>query len=837
MLWIPIGLILVAYLPGALVFRAPLADRSRRAALPADERVFWAVVLSTAVSSLVALGLAAAGRYSFERLLLINAAASVAMILTWRRGLGYSGAAARPRWTVVLPLILVAGGLLRFFPSSEYVIGGKDPGVYINEGIAIAQRGSLLVHDAVVAGVPADSRELFFPRYPGQPYYSVRFMGFFVLDPGAGTVIGQFPHLYPIWIAIGYGLHGLTGARQVIGWWSILGLLAVYFAGARLLGRAAAAVAASLLAVSLIQIWYARYPNSEMLMQALVFSALLAFARAHADGDRFFGWVAGLLLGLMIFLRVDAALAVVAVAIATVLLMTQHRMPRASFVVSLAVTLAAAWAYLIGFMRPYAARPLGFVANLQPLHLALVGAASLALAALVVASRRAGIAAAIRTWIPRLLAVVVVCAAGYAYFLRQPGGRLAPHDASAFRTFAWYLPPEALAAAVLGYAFLIWRRFWRDPALFVTAAAFAFFFFYKIQIIPEHFWMARRFVAVIFPSALLMLCGAALYWARPDPAAGPDGLPHRRSPLSLVWRVGLPALFLGLVGWRLVAASRPILNHIEYAGVIPRLETLARQFGDDDLVLVEPRWSSDMHVLALPLAYVYARNVLVLNTPRPDKARLREFLLWAKTRYRGVYFMGGGGADLLSRSISAEPVMGDRFQIPEYESRANAWPSGVRFKEFDFSVYRLEPAAASVPFRAIDVGTEDDLALWRFHAKQRMNAVTYRWSKDASYVALSGLPSAVRSVTIWMSNGGRPASLPPLSVTVSLDDQPLGTVTVPLGFRPYSFDIPPDLASRIAARDDPAVLKLVCSTWKPRSVLGVADDRDLGVMVDRVEVQ
>lgn len=88
-----------------------------------------------------------------------------------------------------------------------------------------------------------------------------------------------------------------------------------------------------------------------------------------------------------------------------------------------------------------------------------------------------------------------------------------------------------------------------------------------------------------------------------------------------------------------------------------------------------------------------------------------------------------------------------------------------------------------------------------------------------------------------MSNGGRPASLPPLSVTVSLDDQPLGTVTVPLGFRPYSFDIPPDLASRIAARDDPAVLKLVCSTWKPRSVLGVADDRDLGVMVDRVEVQ
>ena len=838
MLWIPLGLLLVAYLPGAFLFRIPMADRARRAALAADERFFWAVVLSVAWSSVAALGLAAAERYSFERLLLINTIASVVACLVWRRGLLYGRTAARLRWSVVLPLILVAGGLLRFSPPSEYVIGGKDPGVYVNEGIAIAQRGSLYVHDEVAAAVPAAARDLFFPLYPGQPYFSLRFMGFWLLDPGAGTVIGQFPHLLPVWIAIGYGLNGLTGARQVIGWWSILGLLAVYFAGVRLLGRAAAAVAASFLAVSLLEIWFARYPSSEMPMQALVFAALLAFSRAHVDGDRFFGWAAGLLLGLMMFLRVDAALAVVAVAIAAALLLTQRKVPRVSFVVSLGLTLVAAWVYLTGPMKAYAARPLGFMANLQAPHQALIGGAALGLVVLLVASTRKGIAAAVRTWTPRLLALLILCAAGYAYFLRQPGGRLAAHDASAFRMFAWYLPPEALAAAVLGCAFLIWRRFWRDPALFVTTAVFAFFFFYKVQIVPEHFWMARRFVAVIFPSALLMMCGAALYWVDPhEAAAGSDDRPRRPSARSLLLRVGLPAVFLGLVGWRLVAASRPVLDHVEYAGVISRLEGLARQFGDEDLVLVEPRWSSDMHVLALPLAYIYARNVLVLNTPRPDKARFREFLVWAKTRYRRVFFMGGGGADLLSRSISAEPVTGERFQIPEYESLVNAWPTRPRFKEFDFSVYRLEPSARAVPFRAIDVGAGDDLTVWRFHAKQRMEAVTYRWSKDASYIALPGLPPAVRTVTIWMSNGGRPSTLPPLTVSLSLNDQPLGEVIVPQGFRPYVFEIPAELAARMAASDDPAVLKVACATWNPRAALGWPDDRDLGVMVDRVEVQ
>ncbi len=54
------------------------------------------------------------------------------------------------------------------------------------------------------------------------------------------------------------------------------------------------------------------------------------------------------------------------------------------------------------------------------------------------------------------------------------------------------------------------------------------------------------------------------------------------------------------------------------------------------------------HVLALPLAYIYARNVLVLNNPRPDKALFREFLTWAGSRYKNVYFVGGGGTDLLS---------------------------------------------------------------------------------------------------------------------------------------------------------------------------------------------
>jgi len=47
-----------------------------------------------------------------------------------------------------------------------------------------------------------------------------------------------------------------------------------------------------------------------------------------------------------------------------------------------------------------------------------------------------------------------------------------------------------------------------DPAFLLLVVVSAFFVFYKVQIVPQHFWMARRFVAVIMPAALLFAAAA-----------------------------------------------------------------------------------------------------------------------------------------------------------------------------------------------------------------------------------------------------------------------------------------------------------------------------------------
>ena len=75
-------------------------------------------------------------------------------------------------------------------------------------------------------------------------------------------------------------------------------------------------------------------------------------------------------------------------------------------------------------------------------------------------------------------------------------------------------------------------------------------------------------------------------------------------------------------------------------------------------------------------------------------------------------------------------------------------------------------------------------------------------------------------------------------VRISLNDQPLGSITVPDDrFRPYTVTIPPELAQAVAASEGAAELRIETVPWVPLQVLGIPDQRELGVMLDRVEVR
>jgi hypothetical protein len=822
-------LLVIGCLPGAVMFRLPVLERDRRASLPAEERAYWAIVLSVATSLGLVLAMAALHRYSLQRLVVADVALSAALAAAARFDLRLGPKAKRAGLALVLPIALALFAAFRFSPPSEYIIGGKDPGVLVNAGIQIAQRGTFVYRDPVVAGVPAELRDLFIPHNAdGARYIGVRFMGYFVLDPDSGAVVSQFQHVYPASIAIGHGLFGLAGALRASAFWGVFGVLAVYFLGARLFGRPAAAAAATLLTLHVAQVWFARYPNVDIVMQALLFSSLLAMARAQVDDDPFFAPVAGALFGLLLFLRYDAIVAVLATLGATALGYVSGQRARWTFFAPLAILSALCGWYLTGPLREYANLPIIFLSHLPLWQYAGLAVTAAAGVALTVAGRRSPvISGAVTKFAPLALTAVGVAAAIYALYFRHPGGRLTDYDAYSLRTFvSFYLTFPAFIAAMIGFAVVARSLFWRDPAFIVTFTTFCLLLFYKIRIVPEHFWAARRFLPIILPGMLLLAAAAALTGVR------------GRLLWSRALRGPIGVVFLALLAAQYARAAKPIARHIEYQGMIPKIEELATRIGDADLLIVESRDAgSDVHVLALPLAYTYARNVLVLSNAAPDKTMFAAFLRKAHDRYGRVLFLGGGGTDLLSSQWSVTPLSSERFRVPEYQSARNAYPQSVEFKDFEYTLYAFGPAGAGPAGAGLDIGVSDDLNVIRFHAKEQVDGHTFRWSQRQSSIIVNRITASDRTVAIWMGDGGRPAAAPPADVTVMIGGQTLGTVRVSGGFKEYTFDLAPDLASALAAAGEPVRLLLRTTPWNPLKLLGRNDNRDLGVMVDRVAIR
>ena len=120
-------LLVLAWLPGAFLYRLPIGNRDARYRLPVEERVFWQVVVSLALTLGGVMALAWFGRYELRMLLAFHLALIVVISLAWRGRLRLAARAARPGPSLILPAVLIAVGGAVCFPPSEYIIAGKDP--------------------------------------------------------------------------------------------------------------------------------------------------------------------------------------------------------------------------------------------------------------------------------------------------------------------------------------------------------------------------------------------------------------------------------------------------------------------------------------------------------------------------------------------------------------------------------------------------------------------------------------------------------------------------------------------------------------------------------------
>ena len=275
------------------------------------ERWFLRVMLGVSVVAWLALLLAELGQFRLGLLaLLLTAGAFGLSLLVYAFREGPAGPAAAAGG--LKPALAATAGILLcaalFFPPYETAVAGGDATVYLNFGRQIAHHGALEFEDALLRPLsPASRAELFRNRMPLDttgPF--VRFPGgFLIADIADPTVTAGFSPLFPVLTALGHAVGSPRVALVVAPLFATLSLVGLWCVARRLGGVHAAWLAATLTAVSLPQIWFAKLSVPETVAQCFVMAGVLAWLVACARGATRWALAAGWFLGLACFAKVD----------------------------------------------------------------------------------------------------------------------------------------------------------------------------------------------------------------------------------------------------------------------------------------------------------------------------------------------------------------------------------------------------------------------------------------------------------------------------------------------------------------------------------------------------
>jgi hypothetical protein len=183
---------------------------------------------------------------------------------------------------------------------------------------------------------------------------------------------------------------------------------------------------------------------------------------------------------------------------------------------------------------------------------------------------------------------------------------------------------------------------------------------------------------------------------------------------------------------------------------------------------------------------------------------------------------------------SLEPIGEQSLRYSALETPYTHMPKTSIEHVMGLELYRVIPrtgvATVTLPFR-LDLGQGDFGALVSgFYGREKDGDITYRWTAPEAQLTLpSGVYSEARSLTLRAAaprpEGGE------MMLQLKVDGIQWTTLTLGESFSTYAISTPTLLPD-----GDTVTLTLITEGWNPQAAGVSQDDRDLGVMLDWMEL-
>lgn len=686
-------------------------------------RAFISITFGVLILGWIALLLAELGFFSIALLSGFWLALVAALAVYWRRGNknretsepAGSGSEESPTeeyagpavgsWQIagwmeyaLLGLWLIAAVWL-FFRPHQYVLGGADAGVYVNLAASIADTGGILIDDPTLITLDPALRTSLLRTIPGDklalkiaPQYILP--GFYVEAEPPGRITPQFYPLHPVWQAIAYTLGGVQAALLMSGLWAVLGSLAIYLVVREIAGWPVALLALAGLTITAMQIWFARYPTTEMLTQFLLWAGLWATMvwLQERRPRALWGLLGGLALGQVFLVRIDTYFLLAIPLVLYLWLRWSGRWRRDDWWFFIPLVLLTAHSLLHAVLQsaPYFLTTFEYGINLlRNFWLLPIGAIVFGAVILFILHRNRqelGRFSRYQRPLTRMAAGLVLLLVVYGWFIRPyVGGELINSDywygggqlpvgldRENLIRLGWYLSPLGIALATAGLCQMILSVNRQTAVLLATGLIFSLLYIWKIQANPHQIYTMRRYVPAVLPFAIVAT-GSLFGWI----------FHHRQRWLLIAG--GVLA-----IGWLagLGLAARGFVWQVDHQGIVAQLEMLDKQLEPASILIFDDQAAVTIgDVLGTPLRFLYGHEVFsVREIESLDTAALARMIARWRESGRSVYWVGDA-AVLEDQALTLGPPLEVDIASQHLEGRYDRKPSEIVELRWRLSIF------------------------------------------------------------------------------------------------------------------------------------------------------
>lgn len=784
----------IFFVPGFLVNSIIYPDKSFKL----DSNCLLNIYVSIIITSFIGLLLAQLGIFSLFNIVLILFLISITLYFRFKQlnlELKFS-----PSITFsiekILFIILIISAIFLFFQPYQWIAGERDPGVYVSTGINIAKTGSIFIKDPLLAQMNTSIQETLYDIEPASIYgfiswemvnFKYQLPGFFITDLNSGTITPQFLHIFPVWIAIFYSIFGLLGVFYVNPIFGVLSIISLFFIGKRLFSWKVGALAGFLLILNFAQIWYGRYPLSEIISQFFILSGIATFIQFNRRNDRYLAVICALLFGLAFLTKIETILIIVPLGLYLIYIKLCKNLNTSHyyFILSIFIMLIYNLIDYFLFSRPYLSLLLESAINPPPMAPDL--------------SKYIGLFVSIEM-------------------------------------FSWYMTKLGLILAIAGFVLIILKKDKKEKLLIVLIALiFSTLLISKLTIFPDQPWWARRLIPVVFPLYALF----ASYSLNEIAEIKKIGR-YISCILTTFLIVSLTIISYPIInhseGYGMVKGISGLSEYFGDNDIILTGSSL------EGYVLSTPLYYIFDKKTIFLFRYDLVPSLGNRQLIQPENVSIGvEYLL---NHGYDIYFVTQSHIYIekilyhLATTHRIDFIDTYNFSYKHLESTFDRLPTEGDKKDIqmNLNIYRISINKSIMIYNSnlsIDIGSPSDVIYLEsgFYDREKWGAVNNRWISGNASIRIPTPERNNLSISI-RAGDFRPAGVPSSNISIYFNNNVIGNFTTTEGYELYNMTVDKDLLTHPYS-----TLRIVMSTWKPSDIKGTADTRDLGINIDKIFIE